>query len=178
MTFSPALLRGRMQITLKDGQLVDVEPGAGRVLGLLSIAQLPRRLLLDFRDFFAKGFGFNRIHGSIAFADGKARSDDLEIDGPAARIRIRGAADLHARSYDQTVEVEPRTGNLLTAVGAITAGPVGAAVGAVANAVLSRPIGEAGMRVYRVTGPWSEPKVEVIDRAAAPAPAPADGDVQ
>ena len=33
------------------------------MLGPLSLAQLPRRLMLDFRDFFNKGFAFNRASG-------------------------------------------------------------------------------------------------------------------
>lgn len=167
-------LQGRLALTMKDGRLVEIEPGAGRVLGLLSLAELPRRLTLDFRDFFSKGFAFNRIGGTVRFAEGKARSDDLVIDGPAAEINIRGSADLRAQTYDQTIEVLPRTGNLLTAVGAIAGGPVGAAVGAVANAVLQKPLGEINARVYRVTGPWKDPQVEVSGRGPTVDRAPAD----
>ncbi|WP_345295222.1 YhdP family protein [Luteimonas vadosa] len=159
-------LQGHLALTVKDGQLVEIEPGAGRVLGLLSVAELPRRLTLDFRDFFSKGFSFNRIDGNLRFGSGKARSDDLVIDGPAAEIRISGAADLRAQTFDQTIEVLPKAGNLLTAVGAITAGPVGAAVGAVANAVLRKPLSEMNAKTYRVTGPWKDPKVEVTAKAA------------
>src|SRR3546814_7998863 len=69
------------------------------------VAELPRRLLLDFRDLFSKGFAFNRIGGTIAFADGQARSDDMNIDGPAAEIRIHGSADLR-RSEEHTSELQ------------------------------------------------------------------------
>ncbi|MCY7354934.1 MAG: TIGR02099 family protein [Lysobacter sp.] len=157
-------LDGSLNILAKDGRLVEIEPGAGRVLGLLSLAELPRRLTLDFRDFFNKGFAFNRIGGNIRFGNGRARSDDLLIDGPAAEIRIRGAADLRAQQFDQTIEVRPKAGNLLTAVGAIAGGPVGAAIGAAANAVLRKPLGQMAAKTYRVTGPWKDPKVEVIGR--------------
>nr|WP_257644276.1 YhdP family protein [Luteimonas salinisoli] len=162
--FRAEAVNGTLALKVKDGQLVEIEPGAGRVLGLLSVAELPRRLTLDFRDFFERGFAFNRIAGEVRFDRGRARADDLLIDGPAAEIRIAGSADLRARTYDQTIDVLPKSGNLLTAVGAIAAGPVGAAVGAVANAVLRKPLGELGATTYRVTGPWSEPKVEVIRR--------------
>ena len=37
-------------------------------------------------------------------------------------------------------------------------------MGAAANAVLSKPLGELGAKTYRVSGPWKEPKVEVISR--------------
>lgn len=171
-------LDGSLVIAARDGRLLEVEPGAGRVLGLLSLAELPRRLSLDFRDFFDKGLAFNRLDGTLHFSGGNARSDDLVIDAPAASISIRGVADLRTQRFNQTVEVRPKSANLLTAVGAIAGGPVGAAIGAAANAVLQKPLGQMGTRVYRVTGPWSEPKVEVISREQGrvpPGPAPAAG---
>jgi len=157
-------LGGSLVLDARNGRLLEVEPGAGRVLGLLSLAELPRRLTLDFRDFFSKGFAFNRIGGALRFDAGMARSDGLVIDGPAAAITILGAANLRTQSFDQTIEVRPKSGNLLAAVGAIAGGPVGAAIGAAANAVLQKPLGQLGAKTYRVTGPWKEPKVEVMTR--------------
>lgn len=163
-------LEGTLALDVKQGTLLEIEPGAGRVLGLLSIAQLPRRMLLDFRDFYSKGLAFNRIDGHVRLVQGMARTDDLTIDSPAAQIEIRGAANLTAQTFDQTVEVIPRAGNLLTVAGAIAGGPVGAAIGAAANAVLNKPIGQLTAKTYRVTGPWKDPKVEVTKK-----PATADG---
>ena len=48
------------------------------------------------------------------------------------------------------------------------------AVAPAANAVLQKPLGLITARTYRVTGPWDDPKVEVISREqgrAAPAAA-------
>lgn len=162
--FGIGSLEGTLALNARDGRLLEVEPGAGRVLGLLSLAELPRRLTLDFRDFFSKGFAFNRLRGNVRFGEGEARSDDLAIRGPAADIDIRGVADMRRQTFDQTVEVRPKSGNLLTAVGALAGGPVGAAIGAAANAVLKKPLGQIGAKTYRVTGPWKEPKVEVMSR--------------
>jgi uncharacterized protein (TIGR02099 family) len=173
--FAAPVLEGTLSLDVADGRLTELEPGAGRVLGLLGVAQLPRRLTLDFRDFFDKGFAFDRLHGLVRVSGGKASTDDLAIAGPAAQISIRGTTDLRAQTFDQSIEVVPRAGNLLTAVGAIAGGPVGAAIGAAANAVLRKPLGQLAAKSYRVTGPWKEPKVEVVSREAAPAvpPAPA-----
>lgn len=170
--FQLATLQGELTVAARNGQLLELEPGAGRVLGLLSVAQLPRRLMFDFRDFFSKGFAFNRIDGQVQFGDGVARAEAMVIDGPAAEIKVRGRADLRAQEFDQTIDVNPKAGNLLTVVGAVAGGPVGAAVGAAANAVLGKPLGSIGARTYRVTGPWKDPKVEVIERDAARAPSP------
>ena len=162
--FRLASLEGSVKLAARDGHLLEVEPGAGRVLGLLSVAEVRRRLMLDFSDFFSKGFAFNRIDGDIRIAGGLARSDNLVIDGPAAEIQIRGDTDLRSERFDQTVDVKPKSANVLTAVGAVAGGPIGAAVGAVANAVLKKPLAEMGAKTYRVTGPWKSPKVEVVGR--------------
>jgi uncharacterized protein (TIGR02099 family) len=167
--FAATVLEGSLSLDVADGRLTELEPGAGRVLGLLGVAQLPRRLTLDFRDFFDKGFAFDRLHGHVRVSGGKASTDDLAIAGPAAQIGIRGTTDLRAQTFDQSIEVVPRAGNLLTAVGAIAGGPVGAAIGAAANAVLRKPLGQLAAKSYRVTGPWKEPKVEVASREATPA---------
>ncbi|WP_164280981.1 YhdP family protein [Stenotrophomonas indicatrix] len=166
-------LQGQLDVNARNGQLLELEPGAGRVLGLLSVTQLPRRLMFDFRDFFSKGFAFNQVEGSVQFGEGMARTDKVLIEGPAANITIRGQADLRKQQFDQTIDVNPRAGNLLTVVGAVAGGPVGAALGAATNAVLSKPLGEIGARTYKVTGPWKEPKVEVIERSRERAPVPA-----
>ena len=165
--FDPAGLDASIALDARDGRLLEIEPGAGRVLGLLGIAQLPRRLTLDFSDFFNKGFAFDSIRGDMRLAQGVARTDNLAIKGPAADINVRGNADLRTQRFDQTVDVLPKSGGLLTAVGAIAGGPVGAAVGAVANAVLDKPLQGLGAKTYRVTGPWASPKVEVTARSPA-----------
>lgn len=179
--FRLAALQGQARVDIGNGQLVEIEPGAGRVLGLVGLAQLPRRLTLDFRDFFEKGFAFDRIHGEVRMGGGAARSDNLRIEGPAADILIRGSADLAAQTYDQTIDVHPHTGNLLPVAGALAGGPVGAAIGAAANLVLRRPLGQASARSYRVTGPWKSPQVQTVAHGGnggsaqrgAPAPDPA-----
>lgn len=165
--FSLAGMDGRLTLDVRDGQLTEIDPGAGRVLGLLSVAQLPRRLSLDFRDLFSKGFAFDALAGQVRLAGGRASSEGLRIGGPAADIRITGSADLRAQTFNQTIQVEPRAGNLLTVAGAIAGGPVGAAIGAAANAMLRKPLGELAARTYHVTGPWKDPHVEVVGRETA-----------
>lgn len=175
--FELARFTGRMHAAVGEGQLLDVEPGGGgRVLGLLSLTELPRRLTLDFSDFFAKGFGFNAITGDFEFTDGRARTDNLNINGPAAEIRVSGLTDMREQSYQQRVEVLPKTGGMLPVLGAALAGgPVGVAVGAVAQAVFQRPLKKAGRTVYSISGPWKKPLIEVIESGPAPSasePAP------
>ena len=46
------------------GQFVKLDPGIGKLLGVLSLQSLPRRVTLDFRDVFSEGFAFDEIIGS------------------------------------------------------------------------------------------------------------------
>lgn len=169
--FSLATLSGTLKADVGAGRLLDVEPGgSGRILGLISLAEIPRRLSLDFSDFFKKGFAFNTVRGDFTFNDGKARTENLRIDGPAAEIRVSGNTGLREMIYDQRVEVLPKAGGILPAIGLLAAGPAGAAVGAVAQAVLQRPLKQTTRVVYRVTGPWQKPLVKVIEKGPARIP--------
>jgi uncharacterized protein YhdP len=153
--FALAAMSGTLKAEVGEGRLVSVEPGgSGRVLGLLSLAEIPRRLSLDFSDFFQKGFSFNSARGDFVFNDGKARTDNLRIDGPAAEIRVSGTTGFREMVYDQRVEVLPKAGGILPALGLLAGGPAGAAVGAMAQAVLQKPLKQTTRVVYAVTGPW------------------------
>lgn len=166
--FSLATMNGTLRADIGEGRLLDVEPGgSGRMLGLMSIAEIPRRLSLDFSDFFSKGFAFNTARGDFVFSGGKARTDNLRIDGPAAELRVSGTTGMRDQTYDQRVEVLPKAGSVLPAIGMLAGGPAGAAVGLVAQAVLQKPLKQTTRVVYRVTGPWQKPKVDVIERGPA-----------
>ena len=161
-------INGNLKVEVGEGRLLDVEPGgSGRILGLISLAEIPRRLTLDFSDFFSKGFSFNTMQGDIAFADGLANTKNLRINGPAAEIKVSGTADVRKQEYDQRIEVLPKAGGLLPAIGMLTAGPAGAAVGVAAQAVLQKPLKQTARTVYHVTGPWKKPKVDVVEKGPA-----------
>jgi uncharacterized protein YhdP len=168
--FALAGLSGTLKLDVGEGRLLEVEPGgSGRVLGLISLAEIPRRLTLDFSDFFKKGFAFNTARGDFNFSDGKARTDNLHIQGPAAEIRVSGTTGLREQIYDQRVEVLPKAGGILPAIGLLAGGPAGAAVGAMAQAVLQNPLKQGTRVVYQISGPWQKPVVKVIEKGPAKA---------
>jgi uncharacterized protein (TIGR02099 family) len=161
-------VHGLLTAEVGKGRVLEVNPGAGRIFGLLSLTEIPRRLALDFSDFFKSGLAFNHITGSFTLDGGNAYTDDLEIVGPAAEIRVRGRTGLKLKDYDQTMEVLPRASSVLPAIGAIAAGPAGAAIGAVAQAMFQSPLKQMARTLYRVQGSWDEPRIDVIDRGPAP----------
>src|SRR5690606_2412506 len=58
-----ATLSGQMHADISRGQFLKVDPGAGRLMGVLSLQALPRRLVLDFRDVFSEGFAYDIVRG-------------------------------------------------------------------------------------------------------------------
>ncbi len=170
--FALSNLDGKLDIDIAEGRIPDAHPGAGRIFGLLSITEIPRRLSLDFSDFFQAGLGFNSIKGSFRLADGNAWTDGLRIDSPAADIIVTGRTGLRAKDYDQHIDVEPRAGATLPIVGAIAGGPVGAAAGLVVQGILNKPISKAVARQYTVTGSWDKPQFTQIERARGTAASP------
>ena len=160
------VLDGEVQVRLGNGQLKEIEPGAGRVFGLMSIVALPRRLSLDFRDVFSKGFGFDEIAGTFIIEDGITYTCDLSLDGPAADIGILGAADIANRTYEQTAIVSANVGNTLPIVGAVVAGPQVMAALLIFSQIFKKPLQEVGEVYYAIDGSWDEPSVELTNSAA------------
>lgn len=156
-------LSGQLKLEAEKGQFKKLEPGVGRLLGVLSLQSLPRRITLDFRDIFSEGFAFDSIAGTAGIERGQMQTDGLHIRGPAAKIQLSGHANLVAETQDLKVRVQPSVGESI-AVGAMIAHPVAGAVAWVAQKVLNDPLDQAFAYEYAVTGSWDEPKVEKLHR--------------
>lgn len=155
-------IQGKLNMSLKDGYVLDIDPGAGRMFGMLSIQALPRRLLLDFSDVFKSGFGFDRIKGNFSIEDGDAYTNNLYMEGPAARVDIAGRTGLAQQDYDQLVTVTPHVGETLPVLGILTATPqVGAVVLAIQK--LFKPaIDDVTRNQYTITGNWNAPVINKV----------------
>jgi uncharacterized protein YhdP len=155
---------GDVALRAETGRLVDVEPGgAGRMAGLLSFSALPRRLALDFRDVFARGFTFDEITADFIVVDGNAYTDNLKLTGPTAEIGIAGRTGLRDRDYRQQAVVTAEPGKMLPTVGGLIGGPGVAAALLIFTRIFKEPLKGIGRAAYCVTGSWDSPKVERLD---------------
>ncbi|MBL8265072.1 YhdP family protein [Steroidobacter sp.] len=160
---------GAIRVEAETGQLVNLQPGAGRVLGLFSVGALPRRLALDFSDLTEKGLAFDTVRGDFELRDGNAYTSNLLLRGPAAEIGIAGRTGLGTRDYDQTAVVTGNLGASLPVAGALAGGPVVGAAILLFSQVFKEPLKGITRGYYRITGPWEEPVVERVDAAEAKA---------
>jgi uncharacterized protein (TIGR02099 family) len=165
---------GHVQLVLDKGQIVGLKPGAGRVLGLTSVAALRRRLALDFSDLTDKGLAFDTASGDFDLHDGSAFTENVLVKGPAAEIGLIGRVGLKNKDYDQTAVVTGSVGNSLP-FAALAGGPVVAGAVLLFTQVFKQPLKGLARGYYRITGGWDNPIVERIksaDAAAATAEAP------
>jgi uncharacterized protein (TIGR02099 family) len=161
--FELANLGGRLSLSMKDGQFTKVEPGAGRLLGILSLQALPRRITLDFRDLFSEGFAFDSISSTMFLDRGVIYSNDFIMDGPAAKVSMGGQVDLNSETQTLRVKVNPKLDTSLALAGALAGGPVVGAGALVLQKVLKDPIGQATTFEYLVEGGWQEPVVKRLN---------------
>jgi uncharacterized protein (TIGR02099 family) len=156
--FAFSQLSGRVSGELRGGTLPDLEPGLGRLFGILSIDSVVRRLTLDFRDVFGRGFAVDRMQGELELTSGQARLKDLRVRGPAAHLTLNGSTNLADRSLDVEVLVVPQVTSSLPLAGAIAAPGVGAAI-YLGQKIFEGAIDKVTEQHYRVTGTWAEPKI-------------------
>lgn len=162
-----ATLDGRLDMSLRRGRIVPLEPGAGKLIGLFALQALPRRLSLDFSDVMQDGLAFNSLDGDAELRDGVLDTALLQLTGPVGVIDVTGTTDLVQQTLDQRVTVLPRVSAALPIIGAISGG-ASAGVGVLIAGGLLKALGvdfdRIGLREYALTGPWDEPKLGPLPR--------------
>ena len=160
-----------MNLEANKGQFLKVDPGAGKLLGLISLQGLPRRITLDFKDVFSEGFAFDSVSSNIAVQNGVMRTERLQIDGPSARILMRGEVDLKRETQRLNVNVQPELGGT-AALGIALVNPIAGVATWVAHKMLQNPLNHMFGFDYLITGQWDDPKVEKLSRNAPAANVP------
>jgi len=154
-------LNGEVQMQVENGQFLEIEPGLGKLIGLMSLQALPRRITLDFRDVFSKGFQFDRIASSAQVESGVVRLREFRMRGSAADVEMSGEADLAHETQDLRVRVLPSLGDS-AALGLTLVNPVAGVAAAIAQRILKNPLGQIFAFDYTVSGSWTDPKVVKI----------------
>ncbi|MDR3394491.1 MAG: YhdP family protein [Parasulfuritortus sp.] len=165
--FSKDKLGGSLKVELKNGRFIHLDPGAGKLLGILSLQALPRRITLDFRDIFSEGLAFDSIQGDVMLDRGIGYLPDLSIQSPAAKIHMKGKIDLSRENQELRLHIQPRLDEGVAVAGALLGGPAVAVGALVATKILKDPFSQAASFEYMVTGTWGDPIVTKLARPVA-----------
>jgi uncharacterized protein (TIGR02099 family) len=153
-------LSGQLNLNVESGQFLKQDPGAAKLLGVLSLQALPRLLKLDFRDVFSEGLAFDGITANAQITNGLLKTDNLKMHGVAATVLMDGTADIANETSNLHVVVIPEfnlgTGPL---VYALAVNPVIGIGGFLAQLFLRAPMMRALTYQMKITGPWKSPTV-------------------
>ncbi len=156
---NPATLSGDFTLAAKSGQFLKVQPGVGKLLGLISLQALPKRISLDFRDIFSEGFAFDDISATVKMDLGEMQTDDFFMRGSAAGVIMQGTADARTESQNLKVKVFPSLAETFAVAGGLAGGPVIGIGAYLLQKILQNPLDKIFAYEYTVTGKWDDPVV-------------------
>ncbi len=162
-------LAGHLDFKAYKGQFLKAEPGAARLIGILSMQSW---LTLDFRELFGRGFAFDLVECPVDIANGTMTTKNFRMRGPSAQVTMHGQVDLVNETQDLYARVEPSVGDSISAIVLVAVNPVWGLGALILDKILKNPFGQVLAFEYHVTGTWTEPKVERLKaeaRAADPA---------
>lgn len=174
--FDYSRLNGEFDLRINDGELVKVEPGGGKLLGLLNFNAVARRLTLDFRDVFATGLTFDRMLYTGLLADGKILMREAYIFTPAVFVRMEGQIDLSKETIDMEVHMSPELGGNIALLSAL-ANPAAGAVVFITQRLFKEQLRDSSFTSYRALGTWEDFEVEQFDSSKIQAQKKSDDSV-
>ena len=157
--FALAKLAGKFRVRANYGQFAKIDPGAGKLLALISLQSLPQRASFDFQDVFSAGFAFDRIEGDVKIARGVMLTDNFEIQGPSAFVKMKGEVSLPSETQNLTMRIVPEVGESVALAATVFGTPILGLSTLLVSKVLKNPFGQVVAYEYQVTGSWDNPQV-------------------
>jgi len=154
-----ATLSGDLQLDARKGQFLKAEPGAARLMGILSMQSW---ITLDFRELYGQGFAFDSLSTKASLADGVLSTNEFNLRGPSAQVRMSGKVDLVKETQDLRAHVEPSVGDSVSGVVAVVINPVWGLGALLLQKILKNPLGQVLSFEYHITGTWEKPIPERV----------------
>ncbi|GAB7526048.1 YhdP family protein [Paraburkholderia sp. 2C] len=155
-------LDGNLAVDLQHGQILKVDPGVAKLLGVVSLQSLARFATLDFRDVIGEGLPFSSVTGTSEITDGIGRTDNFKLVTAPARAEMKGSVDLAHETQDLNVRVFPTVSVGAGVVAATIINPLIGLGALVGDIVLSQSLEHAFVLDYAITGSWAKPHVERV----------------
>ena len=152
-------LSGRMKLQLENGQILSVDPGAAKLLGVLSLQGLMRLATFDFRGVAGQGMVFDEITGIGTIENGVASTKDFALKGGQLRASMTGSANIPRETQDLDVTVVPRINATSASVAAAFINPALGIGTLAAQLLFADEFSKAFSRRYHISGGWANPQI-------------------
>jgi uncharacterized protein (TIGR02099 family) len=161
--FNFASLNGDVDWRLSDGYLTEVTDKGSRIFSILSLESLVRKLKLDFRDVFGKGFFYDKMNGSFEIANGTVDTRNTVVDGSAGEITMRGYTNLVSKELNYRIAFAPKVTSSLPLIVAYMVNPATALAALALDQVLTSAKVISNIK-FSLTGTIDDPKLEELQR--------------
>ncbi len=157
-------LFGEASVNIRNGRLLGVDVGLGRLLGLLSVDNLKRRLQLDFRDVFKKGFVFDRAEAKLSLDKETWFLKWASIKAPMADLVLKGSTNMKTQALSLFIKATPKSATSgVPVAAAIAGGPaLGAGLWVFDKVLMGAQHRKSAGIFYEVTGTWDKPVVSKV----------------
>ncbi len=165
--FDFVTLNGTLKLDTSKGRFLKMESGAGKLLSVLSLQDLPKHIALGFTDVFSEGFQFDNIIGEAVIKNGVMNTQEFHIYGSAAKVALKGSVDLNNETQNLSVKVFPAIGDSVSLLAIFAINPAVGIATLIADKLLGNPLDKLVSFEYNVSGTWSNPKVVKIGEGPA-----------
>jgi uncharacterized protein (TIGR02099 family) len=172
-TFSKQTLSGDLSFEMVKGKLLQVDPGAAKLLGILSFQSLFKLAALNFEggygDAVSPGTYFDKISGSAKLRRGIARTEDFELNSNLAKITARGQVNLNRETQDLRTTIYPKLNLGSTSFAAFYfISPIIGLSTLVGQFLLTSGVNKALQADYLIQGSWKDPEIIPLDQKGQP----------
>ena len=171
--FNTLSLNGDLQLEIKNGTILQVDPGAAKLLGILSLQSLFKFATLNFDGSLGEtvksGTAFDQVTATATIRRGNIRSNDFEMTSTLARITSRGIINLNRETQDLRVTIYPRINfgsASLAAFYFVT--PIIGITTMIGQYLFSAGINKAFQSDLLIQGDWKNPEVIPLDQNGKP----------
>ncbi|MBN3756976.1 DUF3971 domain-containing protein [Paraburkholderia sp. Tr-20389] len=155
-------LNGNLAVDLRHGQILKVDPGVAKLLGVLSLQSLARYASMNFRDVIGEGLPFEHVTGTALVVNGIGSTNNFEMVTAPARAEMKGTVDLAHETQNLNVHIVPTVSAGTGVVVAAVINPLLGLAALIGDLALSHSIEHAFARDYSITGSWAKPHVERV----------------
>lgn len=163
--FSLEHVIGKASLSIKKGRILQLDSDTetnlalGRLLNLFSLESISHLISFDFSVFTKKGFSFDVLQGNIELSQGTLFTQEIELDGPLAKVDFKGKMSFTNQLNDLSMAVFPKVSSSLPALIGFAGGPVAGAAAWLANKIISPTVGQLMQMNYHIGGTPNKPIV-------------------
>ena len=163
--FDYTSFEGDMQLSLGKGYLSEISEGGGRLLTLFNLQSILRKLTFDFKDVYKKGFFYDSISGTFQIREGILSTENVEIKGNVADVKLYGTTDIANRNVEQLAIITPHLTSSFPVLAAWAVEPTTGIIVYLLGKLMEPAVEVATQIDYRIYGSFDDVKVDEIKKS-------------